>query len=66
MKIGVAVASTWGAECVGFLVDKEKQRIEYDCVEHGDFFTTIVTVDELKDYDYLFVEEERKVGTHVC
>jgi len=51
MSIGYNVASGWGGECIGYSIDTGKKEVQFDCVEHGDFFFTIVGFDELRDYE---------------
>jgi hypothetical protein len=53
LKIGIEVASLWGAECYNYKVIKENKEIVFYCIEAGEKFTTSVSFEDLKsEYNY--------------
>ena len=53
LKIGMEVASLWGAECYDYKVIKENKEIVFYCIEAGEKFTTSVSFQDLKsEYKY--------------
>lgn len=51
-QIGSNIASLWGGECYAFKVFNEEQEVAFDCIEHGEKFSTILKFSELAEYDY--------------
>lgn len=51
LLVGQHVASNWGGECIGF--KSYTNCVEFECVEHGDKFKTIVSYARIEDkYKY--------------
>lgn len=50
MRIGKEVASGWGGVCLDVKVNSK--LVEFMCAEHGEHFTTELTWEELKEYEY--------------
>lgn len=51
IKIGREVASGWGGECLK--ATSKSDSVEFLCIEHGECFTTELTLEELKEYEYV-------------
>lgn len=51
-QIGNEMALLWGGSCIGYNIDKKAGVIVFDCVEHGENFTTELKVYELKSPTY--------------
>lgn len=53
LRIGNNVASMWGGSCYDVFIDETKDKeIMFECVEHGEFFVTSISFEDLKEYDY--------------
>lgn len=53
LSIGNDVASLWGGSCYDFEVDKKGNQVVFHCVEHGEFFVTTMSFDEIQmEYNY--------------
>jgi len=52
IKIGNNAASIWGGSCIDYEIDEKGEEVIFDCIEHGERFTTSLKFKELKEYDY--------------
>lgn len=54
LRVGYEVAIGWGAALLGYKVI-EGNRVQFNCVEYGDYFYTILTFNDIykKYYDLL-------------
>ena len=48
LAIGNDVASLWGGNCYDFEIDNDGKQVVFHCVEHGEFFVTTISFDELR------------------
>lgn len=53
-RVGQEVASLYGASCLSYKINKRSKKILFNCVEHGEFYSTEISFDDLKEYSYLF------------
>jgi len=47
-EIGNEVASGWGGSCYNFRINKREKKVVFDCIEHGEKFTTSLSFSEIK------------------
>ena len=49
--IGNDVASLWGGSCYNFKVNQKEKEVVFNCIEHGEKFSTSLSFSEIKkDY----------------
>ena len=47
-EIGNEVASLWGGSCYNFMVNRKDKEVVFDCIEHGEEFSTSLSFSEIK------------------
>jgi len=49
LKIGNDVASLWGGSCYNFKINQKEKEVVFDCIEHGERFSTSLSFSEIKE-----------------
>lgn len=47
MEAGMTIASLWGAKCMDYEVNREKEKVTFFCMEDGEEFAVETTFAEL-------------------
>jgi hypothetical protein len=48
-QIGNEVASLWGGSCYDFQINQKEKKVVFDCIEHGEKFSTSLSFSEIKE-----------------
>ena len=48
-EIGNEVASLWGGSCYDFKINQKDKEVVFDCIEHGEKFSTSLSFSEIKE-----------------
>ena len=59
-EIGNEVASLWGGSCYNFKINRQKKEVQFDCIEHGEKFATVLTFDRIKEKYGLDLSKQQK------
>ena len=49
LKIGNNIAALWGGSCYNFEINRKEKEVVFDCIEHGEKFTTSLSFTEIKE-----------------